>query len=85
MVRQKSLWINGYAWGLQKDTWRSVEFMSGGELGQLLQAGILNSKLRYRFTFVLMLYAMDRVFFDGKGSDTQVIVLDPLYYPLILQ
>ena len=57
--------------------------MSGGELDPLLQTGILNSKLRYRFTVFLMLYAMERVFFDGKGFDTQVIVLDPLYYPLI--
>ena len=57
--------------------------MSSGELGQLLQTGILNSKLRYRFTVFLMLYAMEGVFFDGKGFDTQVIVLDPLYYPLI--
>ena len=83
MVRQKSLWVNGYASGLQKDTWRSVEFISGADLGQLLHTGVLNSKLRYRFTVFLMLYPMDRAFFDGKGSDTQVIVLDPLYYPLI--
>ena len=60
-----------------------MEFISGGELGQLLHTGVLNSKLRYRFTVFLMLYAMERVFFDGKGFDTQVIVLDPLYYPLI--
>ena len=66
MVRQKSLWINGYASGLQKDTWRSVEFMGGVELGQLLQTGILKFKLRYRFTVFLMLYAMERVFSMGK-------------------